>query len=303
MEPKLDCVVVGGGPGGLTAALYLARFRRRVRVLDAGESRATWIPRTHNHPAFPGGIAGRDLLDRLRRQVDQYGSEIRVSGLVEHLEARDGVFMARVGNTIMSAANIVIATGVKDIQPPINEPLKAVREGLIRHCAVCDAYEVIDQPGAVVGADDKALSVGLFLSTYTDRIVVCSFSKPQWSEAALNKAVKFGVRAISHPVIEVATEKDTVTLRFSNGRAERVFAVYPALGIEAQSNLALSVGVKLHEDGRIRVDERQLTSVANCYAVGDVVTGLNQIGVAMAHGELAAVAIHSDLRAKEGRTL
>src|ERR671938_1840853 len=72
----LDCLVVGGGPGGLSAAIYLARFRRRFLLLDAGESRCDWIPRSHNHPGFPDGIPGPELLERMRAQARRYGAPI-----------------------------------------------------------------------------------------------------------------------------------------------------------------------------------------------------------------------------------
>ena len=73
MVREVDFCIVGGGPAGLTAAIFLTRFRRRIALVDAGESRASWIPRTHNHPAFPGGINGEDLLERMRRQLSELG--------------------------------------------------------------------------------------------------------------------------------------------------------------------------------------------------------------------------------------
>jgi thioredoxin reductase (NADPH) len=300
---KIDCLVIGGGPGGLTAALYLARFRRRVLVADAGCSRAGLIPRTRNHPAFPDGITGPDLLDRLRIQVDRFAPAARVDGVVKDLVAYDGAFRVRVGETSLTALNVVLATGVEDVQPPMSGPLTAVRHGVVRHCAICDAYEMIDKPVAVVGADDKALGVALFLSTYTDRVVVCSFSPPQWSAHAMEKATRFGVRLIHQPLREIVADGENAKLRYASGPDEIVAGVYPALGVVPRSGLAQRIGVALHEDGRIITDDHQLTSTANCYAVGDVVTGLNQLGVAMAQGEIAAVAIHNALRAQEGRQL
>jgi thioredoxin reductase (NADPH) len=162
---------------------------------------------------------------------------------------------------------------------------------------------MIDKPVAVVGPEDKALSVALFLTTYTDRIVACSFSAPSWSGPAKAKAAEFGVRLIEQPLQDVDRDGDILTLSFDSEPEERVEGIYPALGMEPRSELARAMGATLHEDGRIITDERQLTSTANCYAVGDVVTGLNQLGVAMAQGEIAAVDIHNGFRAQEGRRL
>ena len=91
----LDCLIIGGGPAGLTAAIYLARFRRRVRIVDSGASRASLIPLSHNYPGFPEGITGRDLLVRLREQARRYGATL-TAGLVEELDLEEGsVFVAR----------------------------------------------------------------------------------------------------------------------------------------------------------------------------------------------------------------
>ena len=147
-DEPLDCLVVGGGPAGLSAAIYLARFRRRFRVIDGGLSRAATIPLSHNHPGFPDGIGGPALLARMRRQAEVYGARID-SGLVEGLERRrgDDTFVAAVGNDgeVVRARTVLLATGVMDIEPDLPDVLGAVRRGLVRHCPICDAYEVIDR--------------------------------------------------------------------------------------------------------------------------------------------------------------
>ena len=91
-----DGAVVGGGPAGLTAALYLARFRRSCLVVDAGSSRAAWIPRSRNYPGFPPGISGNDLLARLREQAAGYGARLE-HGQVEHIEPHVEGFSVRYG--------------------------------------------------------------------------------------------------------------------------------------------------------------------------------------------------------------
>lgn len=299
-----DCLVIGGGPGGLTAAIYLARFRRRFALVDAGASRANLIPRTRNHPAFPGGVTGPDLLERLRAQADRFAPEARLSGRVTELRRESVGFSAQIGEQRLHADHLILATGVEDVQPPMSEPLQAVRGGLVRHCAICDGYEVIDRPVAVIGDDDKAIGEALFLTSYTKRIIIASFCAPsQWSEGALRRAREWDVRIIESRLESLDVSENDVTLRFADGSAETVAAIYPALGMKPHSELAAQIGVERHADGRVIVDSHQQTSVRGCYAAGDIVTGLNQIGVAMAQGEAAAVAIHNAIRKQEGRTL
>jgi thioredoxin reductase (NADPH) len=118
---RADCVVVGGGPGGLTAAVYLARYLRDVVVLDDGRSRALWIARSHNCPGYPNGIPGPELLDRLRRQAVRYGAPI-LPGRAEALEGGDrGRFVAIRNQQTIVANAVLLATGAEDVQPPISD--------------------------------------------------------------------------------------------------------------------------------------------------------------------------------------
>ena len=120
----LDCLIIGGGPAGLTAAIYLARFHLAVTVVDAGQSRALWIPETHNHAGFPEGISGADLLARMRQQATQYGTQI-LEREVSHI-ARDGDhFVLNDAEDKIVARTVLLATGVVNRRPDIDEGLHA----------------------------------------------------------------------------------------------------------------------------------------------------------------------------------
>ncbi len=147
----LDCVIIGGGPAGLTAAIYLARFRRSLRIIDANESRAAWIPLSHNHAGFPAGISGRDLLARMTKQARQFGAEIQTAGIKTLTRLNDGSFVARLSDgTECGSRTVLLATGVIDIEPALPDLFHAVQRGLIRHCPICDGYEVTGENIAVL---------------------------------------------------------------------------------------------------------------------------------------------------------
>ena len=126
IETTFDCVVVGAGPAGLTAAIYLARFRRKVLVIDAGGSRAVWIPKSHNYPGFPEGIGGKALLARMRRQAEQYGTRI-VSGNVSELKVVKTAFRLKTAEGTLAARKVILATGVIDNEPAVPGFEAAVR--------------------------------------------------------------------------------------------------------------------------------------------------------------------------------
>src|ERR1044072_7035636 len=112
-EPEYDCLVIGGGPAGLTAAIYLARFHLKLKVIDAGGSRASWIPCTRNHAGFPDGISGTELIARMKAQAQLYGAAIE-SERVTRLDRIEGGFCATSGSGAATARSVLLATGTKN---------------------------------------------------------------------------------------------------------------------------------------------------------------------------------------------
>ena len=188
-DMPLDCLVIGAGPAGLTAAIYLARFRSRFCMIDGGASRAALIPTSHNHAGFPEGIAGPVLLERMAAQARKYGADI-VPGTVTSLQHDgDGAFTAQIDGQRLRARTVLMATGVVDIEPELPDLPQAIRRGLIRHCAICDGYEVIGHRVGVIGRGDSGLREALFLRTYTEDITLLSLGQPMdLSPAQLSQA-------------------------------------------------------------------------------------------------------------------
>src|SRR5690348_7827788 len=145
----MDCIVIGGGPAGLTAAIYLARYRRKVAVIDSGESRARLIPKTRNYPGFADGITGERLLQVLRTQAENYGVDL-VEARVEQLQKAGNQFTLQFGARQLSTARVIMATGLVDRHPPIPRLNKAIAEGLVRYCPICDGFEAPDVRIAVL---------------------------------------------------------------------------------------------------------------------------------------------------------
>src|SRR3954468_13339814 len=134
-EPILDCLIVGGGPAGLTAAIYLARFHLDVLVVDGGKSRAAWIPCTRNVSGFPDGIEGAELLRRMREQACKYGAKIETEFVTKLERDGDRVFVATWGSGAARARTVLLATGVTNRRPPMDEELHAdaLARGLVRY--------------------------------------------------------------------------------------------------------------------------------------------------------------------------
>src|SRR3954447_16021307 len=164
---NLDCLIIGGGPAGLTAAVYLARFERRFLVIDAGEPRARLIPVSHNIPFFPDGIAGPEILSRQRAHVSRLGGNI-LHGEVTRLEQSREGFVASVQTQArcetFEARRGLLATGAWDIEPELPHVRDAVRSGLVRYCPICDGYESRGRRIAVIGQASHALREAVFMA-------------------------------------------------------------------------------------------------------------------------------------------
>src|SRR3954465_10445163 len=164
----LDCLVVGAGPAGLTTAIYLARFRRSIRGIDRGESRATLIPTSHNYPGFKG-VGGPELLQRLREQALQYDAPMD-HGSVEELSGNASAgFRARAAGAEFLARTVLLATGIVDRKPSVDIAGGDARQ-TIRYCPICDGYEATDRKVAVLGGADAARKAA-FIRTYTKDVL------------------------------------------------------------------------------------------------------------------------------------
>jgi thioredoxin reductase (NADPH) len=290
----LDCLVIGAGPGGLACATYLVRYHRRILVLDAGKSRARWIPTSHNVPGFPQGIHGTSLLQQQRDQATGYGATIE-DACVARL-CRDGdVFEACAADGRRWRARFVIlATGIEDVMPPLSGLEEGIASGAVRLCPVCDAYEASDCRVAIYGNVDEAVGHALFLRTFSTDVCVVASDESPGSDEKRREAEDAGITL--HPMATaLAFAGGKSVVRFPDGREERFDTIYPTLGSRPHSGLAVQVGARCDDKGEILTDDHQQTSVDGVYAVGDVVSALNQIAVAVGHAAIASTAIHNRL--------
>ncbi len=297
----VDCAIIGGGPAGLVAAVYLGRFRRSLCLLDAGGSRAALIPTSHNLPGFPDGIGGVDFLASLRTQAARYGATM-VPAVVDRLQRSDEGFTLGLGAQSLRARHVILATGAADIEPDLPDLPNAVRRGFVRHCPICDGYEVIGQRVGVIGHGRKLAAEAGFLRDYSDRLTVFALPPGHGLDRAERRELAArGVQIVDAPVVATAIEGERlVALHMADGSRQSVDTLYSALGSIVRSDLATVLGADVLRGGDLQVDRRNMaTSVPGLHAIGDVVSGLSQISVAAGHAALAATAIHHRLRKRE----
>jgi thioredoxin reductase (NADPH) len=294
---KFDAAIIGGGPAGLTAAVYLGRFLRSVVVFDSGHGRAKLIPRTNNCPGFPDGISGGDLLARLRGQAEAYSANV-VEGSVQGVEY-NGTFTLMTTSGVLQASHVILATGIVDKAPEISFLPEAIADGIVRLCPVCDAYEVRRQRIGIIGPEELALKEALFLRDYSSHVAMLCNSPEDASDVMRRKAAAAGIEVWDNVdnLIPRHTGFDVVMADGSPPR--QIDVVYPAMGCEVRSELAVALGADCDDEGYVLVDPHLETSVPGLYAIGDVAKALNQIAVGFGHAALAATHIHNALRERE----
>ena len=298
-----DVLVVGGGPAGLTAALYLARYRRRVRVIHDLRSRALLAPLAHNVPGFPGGIAGAELIARMTEHAERYGATIE-KGRVTRLSAREqGGYdaMLDTGETV-SARGAILATGVDTRTVTLDEGDHdaAVRAGVLRYCPICDGYEQQGAAIAVLGSDLHGAAEAMFLRQYSDAVTLIpkervALTAQQRADLSASK-----VAVLERKIVAIGHAGQSIALTLDGETVPRRYDIlYPALGSRPRTELAEQLGIAPDAEGGLVASAFGEALRPGLFAAGDVLTGLDQISVATGQGAMAATRLHNWLREQE----
>jgi len=301
-----DVLVVGGGPAGLTAALYLARYRRRVRLVHDRRSRALLAPRAHNVPGFPGGIAGSELIGRMTEHAERYGARLD-HGRVTALKARQGGYVALLDTgEELSARGVILATGVetRTITLEQGDHDDAVRAGVLRYCPICDGFEQRGAAIAVLGSDLHGAAEAMFLRQYSDAVTLIPKARVALTAAQRRELAASDVAILERGVTAIRHRADRIELTLDGDRAPRAFDIlYPALGSRPRTELAEQLGIAPDADGGLAADAFGEPLRPGLFAAGDVLTGLDQISVAAGQGAMAATRLHNWLRELEGHVM
>ena len=296
-------LMVGAGPGGLVSALYLQRFMRRTIVVSGGPSRASWIPSTHNLLGYRDGISGSMLLRRLREQLEDLGTE-RAIGEFEARRRAKGFAITCVDSSAVefTCKKIIFATGLNDVQPEIRRLSHFRRQGLMRYCPVCDAFEYRGKRIAVLARDAHGLREASFLAGFSKRVRVLWLAEKPPPPRESRACSSMGVEIVRCDLLRLQDDGRaplTLLTRADGERAIEADACYVALGAivndRAFRNLS---GLKRDERGFLLAGSHQELPVAGAFAVGDCVAGLAQIAVAAGQAAVAATRIHNELRAE-----
>jgi thioredoxin reductase (NADPH) len=295
-EQHYDVAIVGGGPAGLCAALWLARYLHRVVVVDSGDPR-NWETRGINGYLGHQGIRSPELRALGRAECTSYGVDF-VEGIVDRAVDEPGELFAIQlrGGMSIRGRRILLAIGIKDVWPDIPGLERCYGE-TVHVCPDCDGYETRDRKTVVVGKGRKAVGMALALTTWTRQIVICTNGE----KAELSKILLDKIKALNIPVLEapiksvVSKSGEIVGIEVEGGMSLDCERLYFAIGQYPADDLGAQLGCKRDDLGRLVIDDRNHTSVKNVYAAGDIAPGPQLAISAAASGAVAAMAIHASL--------
>lgn len=289
-----DVVIVGGGFAGLTAAVWLGRYRRSTLVISSGPSRNALSRAIHGYPGFEGGNPA-ELLDKLCREALEYGTEI-VTGIVEDVEKTSEGFEVFSNNQIYKGRRLLLATGTADRKPDI--PNFSEFDGVSAwHCPACDAYEYIGKRVAVISWGENMAAYALNFLTYTDSItVITEGNEPGVPQEHLDKLTQNRIKVLTGKVAAIEGEGGQVErLLMEDGRQVECDAVFYNIEHRPRLNLLQKLECELTGDFAVAVNRKQETNIEGVYAAGDIAPLEELVLVAAAMGAVAASNIHESL--------
>ena len=293
-----DVAVIGGGPAGLTAALYTTRLGHDTVVLNRGGGRAAMMRDTHNVIGITEDVSGNEFLQTAIEQIESYGAEYRRTFVTGADRGGECEFRLTTNDSTVNVDRVVLATGFSDEHP--DPPLPRTGRGL-HYCLHCDAYMFVNEPVYVMGHGESAAHVAMIMLNFTDRVgLLLRGHDPEWSTETDRQLRAHPVEVLEAEIeSKFADNEDPEWLggfEFADGQRREYKGGFAMYGSEYNNGLARELGCDINDDGTVAVDDHGRTSIDGVYAVGDLVPGHNQIPVAMGQGAKVGIAIHYDLR-------
>lgn len=295
MNPPLDAVIVGGSAAGLSAALYLGRFRRHVVVFDTQQPANRFSHASHGF-LTRDGVSPAELVAIGREQLAQYETvEIQQRAVVA-IEPESPHFRVTLadGETLM-ARKILLATGLKDELPAI-AGIEPFWGRSVFHCPYCDGYEQRDQPVAILAGGAAALHVAKLLRVLTDRVTICTNGEQGFAPEEQAQLDRLSIGVIATPIARAEGHDAQIErLVFADDNTLPIAGAFIRLTSTHHSGFAAALGCTIDEQNFVQVNPMGATSVSGVYAAGDLTSRMRQVIFAAAQGAAAGIGINMAL--------
>jgi thioredoxin reductase len=295
---RVDVLVVGGGPAGLSAATWLGRYRRRTLVVDAGHHRNRAVDAIH-------GVLGRDPVApaSFRRaaleDLARYPHVTVRQGTVTTVDPDGDGFRAEVDGATVHASRLVLATGVRDVLPELEGIADHYGAG-VQHCPTCEGFEARDRPVVVLGWGPHVPAFAAELLDWASELtIVAHEATARIDDRQRAQLADLDVEVIDELAVALVGPRGGLrAVRLASGREVAAEAVFFSIGHVPTTDLAVHLGCERTHEGVVTVDHEQATSVPGVFAAGDVTPGMQLVNVAIGEGTVAGVACAQSLQGR-----
>lgn len=290
-----DVIIIGGSYAGLSAAMALGRSLRNVLVIDSQKPCNRQTPHSHNF-ITQDGVAPLEIAEKAKEDVLKYSTVSILNDLVVDGKKIENSFevSTQKGEKI-KAKKLIFATGVKDIMPDIKGFSDCWGISVI-HCPYCHGYEFKGQKTGIMANGDRAFHMASLVNNLTDDLTIFTNGKNDFTIEQTEKLQKNSIEIIESEIIEVEHDKGYIRkIVLQNGEKLTFNALYAAIPFKQHSELPITLGCELTEQGYIEVDQFQKTSVEGVFACGDNSTMMRSVANAVANGNIAGAIANMEL--------
>ena len=292
---RYDCIIVGAGPAGLSAALMLGRCRRRVLVCSAGEPRNARAAAAHNY-LTRDGIKPLEFLRLAREEIREYPTvEFLETEVSDARRTSEGFTVVCINGTTLSSRKLLLGTGVVDELPDI-DGLKALYGTSVHHCPYCDGWEWRDEPVAVYGQGEEAMAMALGLTVWTRDLVLCTDGPSRLSAEQLEQLSREQIDLRENHIVRLEGQRGWLSrIIFADAEPLPRRALFLLTGQHQRSDLPRKLGCRFTEKGAVATGVCEATDVPGLYVAGDASKEAQFVVVAAAEGAEAGMAINKAL--------
>ncbi|MHA1835934.1 MAG: NAD(P)/FAD-dependent oxidoreductase [Candidatus Odinarchaeia archaeon] len=292
---EYDVIIIGGGPAGLSAAIYTSRGNHLTLVLDKGDCLRYKTGIIENYLGFPDGIDGQELVNLGCKHIKRFGSEVKFEEVLGVKINEKGNYVVKTVENEYEGKGLIIAMGVSYKKIKVKNLEKFEGKG-ISYCVICDGFFFRNKKVCVIGSKNYAAMEALELTNYTKDITIYTHGeKIEIDDILLRKLSENNIEIKENKIIEFRGDTVLKELVLDDGQVIPIDGVFIAVGSSGSIDIARKLGI-LIENNYIKVDEMQKTNLPRVYAAGDCTGGNRQIATAVGKGANAALNLISELR-------
>jgi len=297
---EIQCLIIGGGPAGLSAAIYTSRAGMDTLVIGC-DPKVAGDYEIDNYFGFENAITGKELIERGRRQASRFAADIRCEKVLGVHHADNGGFSVTTDHGKYHACAVILATGVSRARPKIQGIGDYEGKG-VSYCVSCDGFFYKGQPVVVAGESVFAANQALELINFTPDVTICTLGKaPTIPDEFMERLNALGVRVITENITALSGSPALESITFSESGPKPAQGLFIALGEASSTDFAYSLGVA-RSGNFIEVDKEMKTNIEGVFAAGDCTGGFLQIAVAVGEGALAGKSAIAWLKSKCPKT-